>query len=323
MNATPKSSPCRFATAPYALCAIALAVVLSACGGGGGGTTTPPATDLPTVTVTSTTAGTLRSDGSHDVTYNVVVTGAIQAPTAVVSTICDTRTATMSAASLSLTGSTVAARPTLGYYPGEMCESTLQVNVVGVGTATAASSVKASFIYKPIYEKETVGISSSRLAKITESGPVMATLMWVHGVAFHCLQGEAPVAADNGWYKGLCQGTTGGELYAVKWDVAHNVIYDWTGPLPAGYELTKVTATTFTWGPKWHHCMNFCSVPWGTPPNSTWYSWADAKDNGVYFTEAGKERTLSRRYTDGTKSAIYSTNDGTDAASSMLTISSR
>jgi hypothetical protein len=184
----------------------------------------------------------------------------------------------------------------------------------------------ASFNYKLVYDRETVGISSSRLAKITDSGPVMATVHWTHGICFNPLIGEAPVPADNGWYKGQCQGTDGGR-YAVKWDVVHNVIYEWTGPLPAGYELTQLDATHWSWGPKWHECMNFCSADgsggWGTPPESTWYSWAEAKTGGSYYSESRKERTLSRMYSDGTKSDIYSTTNGTAAASVMLTITSR
>ena len=82
-------------------------------------------------------------------------------------------------------------------------------------------------------------------------------------------------------------------------------------------------ATRYTWGPKWHQCMNFCSAPWGTAPESTWFSWADGKNGGKYYSESGRIQTLSRLNVNGTRADIYSTTDGTAAASSMLTISNR
>lgn len=293
-------------------------VLLVACGGGGADA---PASPPPAVGVTSSTGSLLTSDGSHDLSFAITTTNTVAA-TAVVTTVCDGRSTAMTSVAVPSAGGTVTTRPTAGYFPGEACESTLRVDATGVGATTATASARASFTYKLIFDRNTVGISSSRLAQITESGPVQATASWSRGIAFNCLQGEAPVPADNGWYKGLCQGTTGG-LYAVKWDVVHNVFYEWTGSLPTGYELTQVGANSWSWGPKWHQCMNFCSASWGVPPEATMFSWADAKNGGLYYSDAGRSRTLSRLYANGTRADIYSTTDGTYAASSMLTISNR
>ena len=293
-------------------------LLLVACGGGGSDT---PASTPPTLTAASSTSSILASDGTHEVSFAVTTANTLST-TVAITTVCDGRSTPMTSVSVPSAGGTVTARPTAGYFPGESCESTLRIDATGAGATSASASARAIFSYKLLYDRVTVGISSSRLSQITESGPVQATASWSHGIAFNCLQGEAPVPADNGWYKGLCQGTTGG-LYAVKWDVVHNVFYEWTGSLPTGYELTQVGANSWSWGPKWHQCMNFCSASWGVPPEATMFSWADAKNGGLYYSEARRERTLSRLYANGTRADIYSTTDGTAAASSMLTISNR
>lgn len=82
MNATQKSSRGRFATAPYALFAIALAVAISACGsGGGGGTTTPPAAPV-TGSVTKATTCVIPADGTSCSAQLSFATSVNPAPTA-------------------------------------------------------------------------------------------------------------------------------------------------------------------------------------------------------------------------------------------------
>lgn len=127
-------------------------------------------------------------------------------------------------------------------------------------------------------------------AKIETSRPILNLLF-----------SEAPLADCH--YLLLYQAADDGELYYAKQNPVTNVVSDYAGPIPAGYEFTGNYRSGWVYGPKWH----LRTV--GTPPYDYMASWAPDGLGGYVYASNADDRILSHLSATGVQSVLFGSTD--------------
>ena len=122
---------------------------------------------------------------------------------------------------------------------------------------------------------------------------------------------EAPL--PDGCFLELCQtNIDNNHLFVISHNVVTNVLTDFIGTVPAGYEVVRTGPSAWNIGPNWHACMRNCTTgPWGPPPFDYMSAWAaDAADGGYFYNDSIDGKVLRRQDATGAQTVLYTSTDG-------------
>lgn len=300
------------------LATLVIAITLAACGGGGGGgeTTVPPVAKDAVVSIDSTNpaqgaTGILVATKTLTVNYTVSV-GTYESSTA----------------SLTCGGTNVGGSLVLGVFtpsanlPYGTCSFQGTVTGKGVnGGASVTKNFNVTFATEvaPVvlrYPLRAIAVRYGRPGIMTQSAPwTEATNLTSYQTGaipiFNTMVSEAPLA--NGYFLEVVWAASDSSPHIVQHNPITNVVTNFVGVAPAGYEVTRV-GSTWTFGPKWH------ASPWGKAPYSYMSAWAQDATGGYFWTDYTDGKVERYQSATGVQSVLYTSQDG-GAFSVMVSIS--
>ncbi|HCC06400.1 TPA: hypothetical protein DEP94_03540 [Candidatus Nomurabacteria bacterium] len=277
-------------------------ILLTACGGGGGGSTPNP-TPNPTPATGSVTANACTvPDGAGACGISVVWTSSnASLPRVTLNGVSVSSLANGSGTfSISLGTTTVA-----------VADGTTVLASVNTFATCGINSVAVNGVCQPVvngYDKILVGIRFGRPGIIDPSGATP----WVEATnntsyktgaipIFNGYVSEAPLPDCS--YLELVQTASDGDLHFIKHNLKTNVVTDFTGTVPAGYEVTRTGPSSWTIGAKWHN------THWGTAPFSYMFSWGQDVNGNYAYTDFTDDRILRKQTAAGVQSVVYTSTD--------------
>jgi hypothetical protein len=298
-----------------------IATLITACGGGGsGGNSTPPGVALPqtTITVAGGTSYTIQQDqSSATATINWTTS-----PGTVVSlrTVAIDGTTQTVASGTSGPASVPVPVGTTTYqlYSGN---TAVGQTVVATGSCVPGTQADTFGVCRTPsilhYTDKHVAIKFGYPGLISLTGtvwsPATNNTSYQVGVLklYNCQISEA--SQYNGEFLELCQAAVDGDLHIISHNVVTNTLTNYVGMVPAGYEVVKTGAGTWSIGPKWH------ALNWKTAPFVYMNGWMSTADGGYIYTDFTDDRVLRYQDQNGMLSVIYTSTQG--SFSVMNTIS--
>jgi hypothetical protein len=178
-----------------------------------------------------------------------------------------------------------------------------------VGTATGVVTTVADPTAPVLhYNKVIIGVRFGRPGVISATGNAWTqatnNTSYQSGVIpiYNAMVSEAPL--PDGSFLELVQAASDGDLHFVSHNPVTNVLTDYTGVVPPGYEVVRTGPSSWNIGAKWH------SVPWGTAPYAYMNAWAENASGGTVYTDYTDDRILRYRDASGALSVLYTSTDG-------------
>ena len=317
------SGRARFARATASLFAlVAIGALFVACGGGGGGGggggVTPPPPPPDPVDAVITLGATVPASGAVDVKVGDPLTvawtvgkGTYDSASATLA--CD---GSAVAGSLSANKSGGTFTPAADLPKGATCASQGTAKALGEnGGKSATVSWNITFqTEKPVvvtldpYDV-AIGVRYGMVGVITKTAPFWKdadnqTSYQTGALPLsNCVVAEEPLA--NGYFLEVCWAAADSKPHIVQHNPITNVVTDFVGVAPAGYELAySGSGTKWNFGPKWH------ASPWGTAPYAYTASWAGEPSGGYFWTDFADGRILRYQSATGVQSVLYTSPDG-------------
>lgn len=304
--------------ATLAACAAALAVTACGGGGGGGGGTTEPPPPPDPVDAVVTLGAITPADGAAD----VLVGDPLSVAWTVAKGAYDAATATLTCDAATVTGSFVPASTGGTFTPGGDLPKGASCSWQGSVTAKGENGGKsATANWNVTFQTEqpvvvnldpydvVIGVRYGMVGVITKTAPFWKDAENQTSYQFgaiplsNCVVAEEPLA--NGYFLEACWAAADSKPHVIQHNPITNVVTDFVGTAPAGYELAySGTGTKWNFGPKWH------ASPWGTAPYAYMARWAGDSSGGYFWTDFADDRILRYQSAAGVQSVLYTSSDG-------------